>query len=83
MFQFENFFLFVKSGSVNWAIWSSLEAEECFVMSGRAGQACPAHPENKVNQKYGHEDWGFKKEDGKDDWVYGGIHLQCSVHNYQ
>ena len=83
MFQFENFFLCVANNNVNWAIWSSLEAKEAFVRSGRAGQACPAHPENKVNQRFGFEDWGFKKKDGKYEWVHGGIHLQCSVHNYQ
>ena len=83
MFQFENFFLFVKSGYCNWRIRSSLEAKECFVESARAGQACPAHPENKFNQRFGDEDWAFKKKDGKDDWVYGGIHFQCSVHNHK
>ena len=83
MFQFENYFLFVADGKINWAIWSSLEAKERFVKSGRAGQACPAHPENKFNLRFGTEDWSFQKKDGKDDWVQGGIHLQCSVHNYQ
>ena len=83
MFQFESFFLFVASGICNWALWSSLEAEEWFVMSGRAGQACPAHPENKFNPRVGLEDWAFNKKGGKDDWVQGGIHLQCSVHNHE
>ena len=34
-------------------------------MSGRAGQACPAHSENKVNPRLGYEDWKFQKKDGK------------------
>ena len=82
MFQFENYFLFVADGMCSWAIWSSLEAKERFVRSGRAGQACPAHPENKFNKRFGLEDWRFQKEGGKKyDWVHGGIHLECSVHN--
>ena len=52
-------------------------------MSGRAGQACPAHPENKFNPRLGLEDWAFNKKGGKDVWVQGGIHLQCSVHNHE
>ena len=51
--------------------------------SGRAGQAGPAHPENKFNPRFGDEDWEFPKKDGKDDKGCGGIHLQCSVHNYE
>ena len=82
-FQFKSFLLFVAIGDIHWSIRPSFKGKTTFLRSGQAGQACPAHPGNKVNQKLGRGDWGFQKKGGNGDWVFEGIHLQCSVHKYE
>ena len=79
-----DFYLFVKAGYTNWAIWLNLKAEKMFIRSGSAGQACPAHPRNKFNKRYNLDDWSFKKleEDATGDFEEGGVVVQCTAHEH-
>ena len=80
-----DFYLFVEPERTNWAIWSNLKAEERFIRSGSAGQACPAHPRNKINKRFEDNDWEFNKAkeyDSKEDWEEGGVTVQCTVHEH-
>ena len=63
-----DFYLFVKPGKTNWAIWSNLaKYGQRYIRSGSAGQACPAYPRNKFSKRFEINDWGFNKakEDDK------------------
>ena len=78
-----DFYLSVKYGC--WTIWSNLKSDKKYVQSGSAGQACPAHPRNKVNKKFEENDWSFNKakdDDDKEDWEEGGVIVQCTVHEH-
>ena len=80
-----DFYLFVKSKGSQWTICSNLNADKSFISSGSAGQACPAHPRNKINKEYKLNDWFFNKaeeDDNKTDWEEGGVVVKCSVHEH-
>ena len=76
-------FLFVKSNSTNWVIFSNLQGDTKYLRTGSAGSDCPAHPRNKINTR-GLNDWSFNKAgEGEDaDYEEGGILLRCNVHDY-
>ena len=68
-----------------WAIWSNLKADKRYIQSGSAGQACPAHPQNKFNKRDNLNDWSVNKakEDSKEeDWEERGVVVQCNVHEH-
>jgi len=80
-----DFYFFVKPGKVNWAIWSNLKATKRYIRSGSAGQACPAHPSNKINKRLDFNDWSFNKaedDDDEEDWEEEGVVVQCTVHEH-
>ena len=82
-------YLFVRDQWTSWSIWSSLSGEQVYIDSGSAGQACPAHPRNASNLRFGENDWKINKADGNypdimmpghDDWEEGGVVFRCSLH---
>ena len=80
-----DFYLFVKPGYSFWAIRSNLESDQSYIKSGSAGQACPAHPQNKFSKRYDANDWLFnkaKEDDDKEDWEEGGVFVQCKIHKH-
>ena len=82
-----DFYLFVKHEEYKWAICSNLKAEKEYIRSGSAGQACPAHPRNRINKNRWVQcnDWLFnkaKEDDAKKDWEEGGVFVQCTVHEH-
>ena len=80
-----DFYLFVKSKGSQWTICSNLNADKSFISSGSAGQACPAHPQNKFNKRDNLNDWSVNKakEDSKEeDWEERGVVVQCNVHEH-
>ena len=80
-----DFYLFVKPGKTNWAIWSNLESGQRYIRSGNAGQACPAHPQNKFSKRFDTNDWGFnkaKEDDDDEDWEEGGVIVRCKIHEH-
>ena len=77
-------YLFVKSGRVNWGIWSDLKGEQRFIRSSSSGLRCPASPESKFSKSFDTSDWQFNKA-GEDDWTNweeGGVVVQCKVHDH-
>ena len=65
-----------------WAVWSSLDGERANLSSVNAGQACPAHSRNSIDQDRGLKDWQFKDtKEGKSEWKEEGVVIKCSVHD--
>ena len=80
-----DFYIFVKPGYTQWGIFSNLKADKGYIISGSAGQACPAHPQNKFSKSSHLNDWLFNKaedDNDKEDWEVGGVVVQCTVHEY-
>ena len=88
MFKLEgssDFYLFVAPGKDKWAIRSSLKGDKEYIRSGSVGQACPAHPRNKVNKRFYRNNWSFnkvKEDSRKEDWEEEGVVVQCHVHEH-
>ena len=76
-----DFYLFVKPRFTTLSICSNLKADKSYIISGSAGQACPAHPRNKFNNMYLRNDWMFMEEE-EESWKEGGVIVWCNVHEH-
>ena len=77
-------YLFVMPPNLKWSIRSSLDAEKWFIISGSAGESCPAHPSNFFLNRgsYKQNNWRFNKgENQEDKFEEGGVVVRCSVHD--
>ena len=80
-------YLFVKPGYVmiRWIISSLSIEEQRFLLSGSAGESCPAHPSNFSlhRQSCNINNWMFNKagENQDEKFEEGGVVVRCSVHD--
>ena len=80
-------YLFVKPGYVmiRWIISSLSIEEQRFLLSGSAGESCPAHPSNFSFHKKSlkQNNWVFNKagENQEENFEEGGVVVRCNIHD--
>ena len=77
-------YLFVKLGTLEWAIYSSLEGEKWFFASPSCGHPCPAHKSNSKKERYNKTAWlvNNSKRDDEENWeeTTTEILVSCETH---